>query len=36
VKHKATDKQLALQLRRFGSAMVTLKQEIESKGVTPK
>jgi hypothetical protein len=35
VRHKALDKQLSLQLRRFGSAMVTLKKEIEEKGVVP-
>ena len=36
VKHKSLDKQLALQLRRFGSEMVNLKQEIESRGIAPK
>jgi hypothetical protein len=36
VKHKPLDKLLAVQLRRFGSAMVTLKKEIDSKGIVPK
>jgi hypothetical protein len=36
VKHKTEDKLLALQLRRFGSEMVTLKQEIEARGILPK
>jgi hypothetical protein len=36
VKHKSDDKLLALQLRRFGSEMVSLKQEIEARGLLPK
>jgi hypothetical protein len=36
VKHKTDDKLLALQLRRFGSQMVNLKQEIEARGLLPK
>lgn len=36
VKHKTDDKLLALQLRRFGSEMVNLKQEMKSRGILPK